>query len=147
MGEQVRRAQMFLHLFPVPAAQLQAAQQLRNVWQIVRTVDLLRPAFFTMEEVPAFLAASVKGLDGGSETARSVIQPNNCSSHLGLIRCLTLIVRAIAHCQIRTVAARIGDSHKIVHMMGDFWAFLRFVSDGQMHMGSGAASPGHGLPG
>ncbi|BDA48406.1 probable DNA (cytosine-5)-methyltransferase 2 [Coccomyxa sp. Obi] len=40
--------------------------------EIMRTVDLLRPVFFTLEEVPSFLAASVKAQEGGSETARCI---------------------------------------------------------------------------
>ncbi len=40
--------------------------------QLVKTVELLQPAFFTLEEVPSFLAISAKSTDGGWEIARCV---------------------------------------------------------------------------
>ncbi|EIE27756.1 S-adenosyl-L-methionine-dependent methyltransferase [Coccomyxa subellipsoidea C-169] len=39
---------------------------------LVKTVELLQPAFFTLEEVPSFLAISAKSTDGGWEIARCV---------------------------------------------------------------------------
>ena len=43
-----------------------------TVLQLMTSVELLQPAFFTLEEVPSFLKSSVKSTGGGSVTARCI---------------------------------------------------------------------------